>query len=96
MIKLLGDRVLLTRYAPVETLPSGLHVPALAQKASQKAVVEMVGTGYKLKNGGRRPLMVRPGDTVAFGKYAGVELHIDGQDYLILREKEIFCVIDYA
>ncbi len=87
-VKPLHDRVLVEP-APAETkTASGLFIPDTAKEKPQKGKVVAVGSGKK-----DEPLTVKVGDTVLYGKYSGTELQVDGTDYLIMRESDIFAVI---
>ncbi|HSJ68006.1 MAG TPA: co-chaperone GroES [Anditalea sp.] len=87
-IKPLADRVLVEPAAAEEKTASGLYIPDTAKEKPQKGTVVAVGNGKK-----DEPLTVKVGDTVLYGKYAGTELSVDGSDYLIMREADIFAVI---
>jgi len=67
---------------------SGLYIPDTAKEKPQKGVVIAVGNGKK-----DEPLTVKVGDTVLYGKYSGTELSVDGNDYLIMRESDIFAIL---
>jgi chaperonin GroES len=87
-IKPLADRVLVEPAAAEEKTASGLYIPDTAKEKPQKGTVVAVGSGKK-----DEPLTVKVGDTVLYGKYAGTELSVDGQDYLIMREADIFAIL---
>ncbi|UJP63563.1 co-chaperone GroES [Mongoliitalea daihaiensis] len=87
-IQPLADRVLVEPAAAEEKTASGLFIPDTAKEKPQKGTVVAVGSGKK-----DEPLTVKVGDTVLYGKYAGTELSVDGQDYLIMRESDIFAII---
>jgi chaperonin GroES len=87
-IKPLADRVLVEPAAAEEKTASGLYIPDTAKEKPQKGTVVAVGNGKK-----DEPLTVKVGDTVLYGKYAGTELSVDGSDYLIMREADIFAVL---
>jgi chaperonin GroES len=87
-IKPLADRVLVEPAAAEEKTASGLYIPDTAKEKPQKGTVVAVGSGKK-----DEPLTVKVGDTVLYGKYAGTELSVDGQEYLIMREADIFAVL---
>jgi chaperonin GroES len=84
----LADRVLVEPAAAEEKTASGLYIPDTAKEKPQKGTVVAVGSGKK-----DEPLTVKVGDQVLYGKYAGTELSVDGQDYLIMREADIFAVL---
>ncbi len=87
-IKPLADRVVVQAGEAEETTASGIIIPDTAKEKPQKGTVVAVGTGKK-----DEPLTVKEGDTVLYGKYAGTEISIDGNDYLIMRESDIFAVV---
>jgi chaperonin GroES len=87
-IKPLADRVLVEPAAAEEKTASGIIIPDTAKEKPQKGSVVAVGEGKK-----DEPLTVKVGDTVLYGKYAGTEISIDGKDYLILRESDIFAIL---
>ena len=87
-IKPLADRVLVEPAAAEEKTAPGLYIPDTAKEKPQKGTVIAVGNGKK-----DEPLTVKVGDTVLYGKYSGTELSVDGNDYLIMRESEIFAIL---
>lgn len=90
----LYDRVLVKRLAAEERTSSGLFLPETAKEKPQQAKVMAVGTGRVTKTEGLVPLTVQQGDTVLFGKYAGDEIKIDGEEHIILREEDILAIIE--
>ena len=87
-IKPLADRVLVEAAAAEERTASGIIIPDTAKEKPQKGKVVAVGTGKK-----DEPLTVKEGDDVLYGKYAGTEITIDGKEYLIMRESDIFAIV---
>jgi chaperonin GroES len=87
-IKPLADRVLVEPAAAEEKTASGLYIPDTAKEKPQKGTVIAVGNGKK-----DEPLTVKVGDIVLYGKYSGTELSVDGNDYLIMRESDIFAIL---
>ena len=87
-IKPLADRVLVQPAAAEEKTASGLYIPDTAKEKPQRGTVVAVGNGKK-----DEPLTVKVGDTVLYGKYSGTELSVDGSDYLIMRESDIFPIL---
>jgi chaperonin GroES len=87
-IKPLADRVLVEAAAAEEKTASGIIIPDTAKEKPQKGKVIAVGTGKK-----DEPMTVKVGDEVLYGKYAGTEIQVDGKEYLIMRESDIFAVI---
>ncbi|MFC4872956.1 co-chaperone GroES [Negadavirga shengliensis] len=87
-IQPLADRVLVEPAAAEEKTASGLYIPDTAKEKPQKGTVVAVGNGKK-----DEPMTVKVGDTVLYGKYSGTELSVDGVDYLIMREADIFAIL---
>lgn len=87
-VKPLADRVLVEPAAAETKTASGIIIPDTAKEKPMKGKVIAVGTGKK-----DDPITVKVGDTVLYGKYAGTELQIDGKEYLIMRESDIYAVI---
>jgi len=90
----LRDRVLVERIEEQEQRIGGIIVPDTAKEKPQQGRVIAVGKGRVNDKGDVFPLDVKAGDTVLFGKYGGVEVKIDGKEYLILREEEILGVTE--
>jgi chaperonin GroES len=95
-IKPLQDRVIIKRIEEGEQIRGGIIIPDSAKEKPQEGEVIAVGEGKKLDNGERVPLDVKEGDRVLFGKYAGTEIKLDGDEYLIMREDDILGVIERA
>ncbi len=93
-IRPLYDRVVVKRLAAESTTKGGIVIPDKAAEKPSQGEVVAVGEGALLDNGERRPLAVKAGDRVLFGQYAGSEVKIDGDDYLIIKESEIFALIE--
>jgi chaperonin GroES len=87
-IQPLGDRVVVKAAAAATTTKSGIIIPDTAKEKPQRGEVLAVGGGKK-----DEPMTVKVGDTVLYGKYAGTELTIDGEDVLIMRESDIFAIV---
>ena len=87
-IKLLEDRVLIQAAEAEEKTKSGIIIPDTAKEKPQKGVVKAVGPGKK-----DEPTTVKEGDNVLYGKYAGTEITIDSEDYIIMRESDILAII---
>ncbi|MGI9527581.1 MAG: co-chaperone GroES [Weeksellaceae bacterium] len=87
-IKPLADRVVVEP-SPAETkTASGIIIPDSAKEKPQEGTIVAVGNGKK-----DEPMTVKVGDKVLYGKYAGTELKLDGNDYLIMRESDIFAIV---
>ena len=87
-IKPLADRVLLRPADAEETTSGGIIIPDTAKEKPQKGEIMAVGTGTK-----KAPMTVKVGDSVLYGKYSGTEINIEGEEYLIMRESDIFAII---
>ena len=87
-IKPLQDRVLVKADAAEQMTKGGLYIPDTAKEKPQQGQVIAVGTGKK-----DEPMTLKAGDKVLYGKYSGTELTVDGEEYLIMRQSDIFAVI---
>ena len=87
-VKPLADRVLVEPAAAEQRTAGGIIIPDTAKEKPQKGTVVAIGNGKK-----DEPLTVKVGDQVLYGKYSGTEIHIEGKDYLIMRESDILAVI---
>jgi chaperonin GroES len=87
-VKPLHDRILVEPAAAETKTASGLYIPDTAKEKPQRGTVIAVGSGKK-----DEPITVKVGDTVLYGKYSGTELQVDGKDYLIMRESDIFAIV---
>ena len=93
-IRPLHDRVVIKRMEEERTTPGGIVIPDTAAEKPIKGEVMAVGNGKILDNGEVRPLDVKPGEKVLFGKYSGTEVKVDGEDLLVMREDDIMAVIE--
>ena len=93
-IKPLGDRVLVSRIEEENTSRGGIIIPDTAKEKPMKGLVTAVGPGERSKTGQRKPMSVKEGDKVIFGKYSGTEIKVEGDEYLLVRESEIFAIVD--
>ena len=93
-IRPLHDRVIVRRLEEEKTSPGGIVIPDSAAEKPIQGEVIAVGNGKLLDNGETRPLDVKKGDRVVFGKYSGNEVKVDGKEYLVLREDDIMGVIE--
>lgn len=93
-IRPLNDRVVVKRREEEKTSAGGIVIPDSAAEKPIRGEVVAVGGGKALDNGQVRPLDVKAGDTVLFGKYAGTEVKLDGSDYVVMREDDIMAVIE--
>lgn len=95
-IRPLHDRVLIQRIEEEQQARGGIIIPDTAKEKPQQGKVIATGDGKINEDGTRRPLDVKPGDQVLFGKYSGSEVKIDDQEYLIMREDEILGIFKTA
>ena len=93
-VRPLHDRIIIERIEETEQKVGGIIIPDTAKEKPQQGKVIAVGTGRIEKDGKVTPLDVKAGDKVLFGKYAGQEIKIDGQELLIVREEEVLGVIE--
>ncbi|MEF9497528.1 co-chaperone GroES [Chlamydia sp. 04-14] len=92
-IKPLGDRILVKREEEDSTALGGIILPDTAKKKQDRAEVLALGTGKRDKDGNTLPFEVAVGDTVLIDKYAGQELTIEGEEYVIVQESEVMAVL---
>lgn len=93
-IRPLHDRVVVKRREEEKTSPGGIVIPDTAAEKPVRGEVVAVGRGKLLDNGEIRPLDLKVGDKVLFGKYSGTEVKVDGQEYLVMREDDIMAVFE--
>ena len=93
-IKPLDDRVVIKPHQPEEKTESGIYLPESAQEKPMTGSVVAVGPGKLKDDGNRAEPSVKQGDSVIYGKYAGTEIELDDEDYVILRESELLGVIE--
>lgn len=93
-VKPLGERILLKRIEPEEVKKGGIIIPDTVKEKPQQAGVIAVGPGKIDEKGKRIPMDVKKGDKVLFGKYAGSEVEIDGEEYLIVQQDDILGIIE--
>jgi chaperonin GroES len=93
-VRPLHDRIIVQRIEEEEQRVGGIIIPDSAKEKPQQGKVVAVGKGRIEKDGKITPLDVKAGDTVLFGKYAGQEIKIDGEEVLIIREEEVLGVIE--
>lgn len=93
-IRPLHDRVLVKRLEAETKSAGGIVIPDTATEKPVRGQVIAVGKGKLLENGELRPLDIKNGDKILFGKYSGTEVKIDGEEYLVMREDDVMAVID--
>jgi len=92
----LHDRILVRRVEEAETTRGGIIIPDTAKDKPQEGEVISVGKGKINEEGKVRPLDVKEGDRILFGKYSGTEIKIDGEDFVIMREEEVLGILTGA
>ena len=92
----LHDRIVVRRVEETETTRGGIIIPDSAKDKPQEGEVIAVGKGKSNEEGKVHPLDVKAGDRILFGKYAGTEIQIDGEDLLIMREEEVLGILTGA
>jgi chaperonin GroES len=89
----LGDRLVVQREASEERTAGGILLPDSAKDKPTRGVIIAVGDGRILDNGSRAPLQVKTGDKVLFTSYAGEQIDVDGEEYLLMNESEVLAVL---
>jgi chaperonin GroES len=92
-VRPLHDRVLVKRFVEEEKSKGGIIIPDTAKEKPIQGEVIAAGTGRVTEDGKVRPLEVKKGDKVLFGKYSGTEIKIEGEDFLMMREEDILGII---
>ncbi|MBR9975055.1 MAG: co-chaperone GroES [Bacteroidetes bacterium] len=92
-LKPLADRVVVRPLEAEEKTAGGLYIPDSAQEKPQQGEVVAVGPGKVTEDGKNIAMEVKAGDKVLYGKYSGTEVTVAGEDYLIMREGDLFAVI---
>ena len=87
-VRPLHDRILVRRMAEEEKTAGGLFIPDTAKEKPQKGKIVAAGSGKK-----DEPMELKEGDMVLYGKYAGTEINIDGEEYLIMRQSDVLAII---
>jgi chaperonin GroES len=93
-IRPLHDRVIIKRLEEERTSPGGIVIPDTATEKPVRGKVIAVGTGRITEKGEVRPLDIKKGDTVLFGKYSGTEVKVGGEDLVVMREDDIMAVFE--
>ena len=93
-IRPLHDRVLVRRLEDETTTPGGIVIPDSAKEKPAQGEIVAAGNGKILDNGDVRGLDVKVGDKVLFGKYAGTEVKVEGEELLVMREDDIVAVVE--
>jgi chaperonin GroES len=93
-VRPLHDRVIVKRVEEEEKTKGGIIIPDTAKEKPVEGKVVAVGKGKILDNGNQQPLEVKEGDKILFGKYAGTEINIEGDEHLIMREDDIIAIVE--
>jgi len=89
----LGDRLIVKAKLHEEKTSSGIFLPDTAKEKPQEGIVVAVGEGKLTEEGKRLPMQVKVEDTVIYGKYSGTEVKLNGEEYLILSEKDVLAIV---
>lgn len=92
-LKPLADRVVVKVLEAEEKTASGIVIPDKAKEKPQEGEVKAVGTGKVLDNGTKQEMEVKVGDKVIFSRYAGTEVKVDGEEYLIMRQDDVLALM---
>jgi chaperonin GroES len=92
-MKPLADRVVVRPLEAEEKTAGGLYIPDTAKEKPQQGEIMAVGPGKVGDDGKKIPMEVKVGDKILYGKYSGTEVRVDNEDYLIMRESDIFAII---
>ncbi len=90
----LGERIVIKVLESEERTKSGILIPDTAKEKPQMGEVKAVGTGKMLENGQKVALDVKVGDKVLFAKYAGTEVKLDGEEYMVLKESDVLAIVN--
>ncbi len=93
-IRPLGDRLLVKREEPSETVRGGIIIPDSAKEKPQEGKVVAVGKGRLDEEGKRVKMEVKKGDRILMGKYAGTEVKLDGEEHIIMREDDVLAILE--
>ena len=92
-VKPLADRVVVKPLEAAEVKKGGIIIPDTAKEKPMEGQIMEIGSGRVTEDGKTMPLEVKKGDRVLYGKYSGTEVSIDGEEFLIMRESDIFAII---
>jgi len=90
----LGERIVIKVLESEEKTKSGIYIPDTAKEKPQMGEVMAVGSGRTLENGQKIALDVKVGDKVLFAKYAGTEVKLDGEEYMVLKESDVLAIVN--
>ena len=92
-LKPLGDRIVVKAAPHEEKTKGGLVLPETVKEKPVEGIVVAVGEGKILENGNRQPMDVKPDDRIIYSKYSGTEVKLDGEEFLILSERDVLAVV---
>ncbi len=93
-VRPLHDRVIVKRLEEQEKTKGGIIIPDTAKEKPIEGKIIAVGSGKVMENGKRIPLQVKEGDRILFGKYAGTDIKVEGEEHLIMREDDIIAIVE--
>jgi len=93
-LKPLADRIVVEHVEQSEKTNTGIFLPDTAKEKPQEGMVRAVGTGRVTDDGKTLPMSVKVGDRIIYSKYSGSEIKVDGQEYLIISEKDVLAIVD--
>jgi chaperonin GroES len=93
-IRPIGDKILVKRLSAEEKTAGGIVIPDTAKEKPKEGKVIALGDGKALEKGGRAPFQVKEGDRIVFTSYAGTEVKIDGEEYVVMSEDDILAVLE--
>jgi len=93
-LKPLNDRIVVKRIEEEQKTAGGIIIPDSAKEKPIQGEVKAVGSGKLLEDGSRRPLDVKAGDYVLFGKYSGTDIKVEGEELLIMREDDVLAIVE--
>ncbi|MFP4354080.1 MAG: co-chaperone GroES [Phycisphaerae bacterium] len=93
-IRPIGEKILLKRMEAEEKTAGGIVLPDTAKEKPKKGTIIALGEGKLLPDGGRADFQVKTGDKVLFSSYAGQEIKVDGEEYLLMEESDILAILD--
>ena len=93
-MKPLGDHIIVKRMESEDVTAGGIYLPDTAKEKPKRGIVQAVGSGKLNDKGGRSDMQLKKNDQVIFSAYAGTEIKVDGQDYLIMSESDVLAVVE--
>ncbi len=93
-MKPIGDRIIVKTVSAEAITPGGIVLPDSAKEKPLEGEVIAVGPGAQMESGKLKPVDVKPGDTIIYGKYAGTEVKVGGEEFMILRQDDVLAIIE--